>query len=133
MLGRTDRRLRMVALLLVFTVFAMATMLRLGYWQVVAAPDLVAGAIGSMTPPRTATLARAEIIDRDGVTLAQSASFDRLDAHPKDIPPERRAEIVETLAGILDLRATQRETYLAKLSTERPWDWLERPLTPEQS
>jgi cell division protein FtsI (penicillin-binding protein 3) len=100
---------------------------------VVAAPDLVADAIGSMSPPRTATLARAEIIDRSGVTLAQSATFDRLDAHPKDIPPQRRTEIVETLAGILDLRATERETYLAKLSTERPWDWLERRLTPEQS
>ena len=34
MLGRTDRRLRMVALLLVFAVFGTAAMLRLGYWQV---------------------------------------------------------------------------------------------------
>jgi len=133
MLGRTDRRLRMVALLLVFIVFAGAAMVRLGYWQVVAAPDLVAKAIGRMAPAKVATLARGEILDRQGVTLAQSATFDRLDAYPKDIPPERRMEVVETLADILDLRATERETYLAKLSTERAWDWLARRLTTEQS
>ena len=51
MLGRTDRRLRMVALLVVFALFGSATMLRLGYWQVVAAPDLVARAIDTMAPP----------------------------------------------------------------------------------
>ena len=97
MLGRTDRRLRMVALLVVFAVFGSATMLRLGYWQVVAAPDLVDKAIDTMAPPPRLTLARAEIVDRDGVTLAQSATFDRLDANPRDIPAERRADIVATL------------------------------------
>ncbi len=40
--GRTDSRLRMVAILLVFAVFATAAGLRLGYWQVVAADELTA-------------------------------------------------------------------------------------------
>ena len=133
MAGRTDRRLRMVALLLAFLVFGTAAMLRLGYWQVVAAPDLVVRAVDTMAPPLEPKLARGEIVDRAGVTLAQSASFDRLDAHPKDIPAERREEIVETLAGILGLGAAERQAYLAKLSTDRAWDWLARRLTPEES
>jgi cell division protein FtsI/penicillin-binding protein 2 len=133
MAGRTDRRLRMVALLLVFLVFGTAAMLRLGYWQVVAAPDLVERAVDTMAPPPEPKLARGEIVDRAGVTLAQSASFDRLDAYPKDIPAERREEIVETLAGILDLGAAERQTVLAKLSTDRAWDWLDRRLTADES
>lgn len=133
MLGRTDRRLRMVALLVVFAIFGSATMLRLGYWQVVAAPDLVDKAIDTMAPPPTLALARAEIVDRDGVTLAQSATFDRLDANPRDIPAERRAEIVATLTEILDLGPAEQAAYLAKLSSGAAWDWLARRLSPEQS
>ncbi len=133
MLGRTDRRLRMVALLVVFAVFGSATMLRLGYWQVVAAPDLVDKAIDTMAPPPRLTLARAEIVDRDGVMLAQSATFDRLDANPRDIPAERRAEIVATLTEILDLGPAEQAAYLAKLSSGAAWDWLARRLSPEQS
>ncbi len=133
MLGRTDRRLRMVALLVVFALFGSATMLRLGYWQVVAAPDLVDKAIDTMAPPPTLALARAEIVDRDGVTLAQSATFDRLDANPRDIPAERRAEIVATLTEILDLGPAEQAAYLAKLSSGAAWDWLARRLSPEQS
>ena len=133
MLGRTDRRLRMVALLVVFAVFGSATMLRLGYWQVVAAPDLVDKAIDTMAPPPRLALARAEIVDRDGVTLAQSATFDRLDANPRDIPAERRADIVATLTEILDLGPAEQAAYLAKLSSGAAWDWLARRLSPEQS
>jgi cell division protein FtsI (penicillin-binding protein 3) len=133
MLGRTDRRRRMVALLLVFIVFASATTLRLGYWQVVAAPDLVATALIKMAPPERAGPPRADIVDRHGIKLAQSATFDRLDAHPKDIPAERREGIVATLTEILRLRPAEQEAIMAKLSTERPWDWLERRLTPAQS
>ena len=133
MLGRTDRRLRMVALLVVFAVFGSAAMLRLGYWQVVAAPDLVSRAIDTMAPPPALTLARADIVDRDGVTLAQSASFDRLDANPRDIPDDRRAGIVATLTEILALTPEEQGTYLAKLSSGAAWDWLVRRLSPEQS
>ena len=41
-LGRTDSRLRMVAILLVFAVIGTAAGLRLGYWQVVASDELAA-------------------------------------------------------------------------------------------
>lgn len=133
MLGRTDSRLRMMALLLVFVMFGSAAVLRLGYWQVVAAPALASDAISSMTPPREARVARAQIIDRRGTVLAQTAAFDRLDAHPKDIDPEDRELIVATLTDILDLDVAEQEAYLAKLSSDKAWDWLDRRLTIQQS
>ena len=133
MLGRTDRRLRMVALLLIFAIFGSAAMLRLGYWQVVAAPDLAMQALSSMTVPESIKLTRADIVDRDGVVLAQSAFFDRLDVHPKDIKPEYREGIVETLTPILGLDTAEQAAYRTKLSSDRPWDWLERRISQEQS
>ena len=73
MMGRTDSRMRMVALLLVFAVFGSAATLRLGYWQVVAAPALAADAIVSMTPPKVVQLARAPIVDRDFMSVPPCA------------------------------------------------------------
>jgi len=133
MLGRTDSRLRMMALLLIFVMIGSAAVLRLGYWQVVAAPALAADAITNMTPPKTTEVARAQIVDRDGVVLAQSATFDRLDAHPRDIAPEEREGIVGTLADILDLSVEEQGAYLEKLANGRAWDWLDRRLTHLQS
>ena len=94
MLGRTDRRLRMVALLVIFSLFGTTAMMRLSYWQVIAAPDLVVKATGMMRAAPATTLARADIVDRNGKTLAQSTTYHRLDAYPVDIPAERRGEIV---------------------------------------
>ena len=71
MLGRTDRRLRMVAMLLVFTVFGGASIARLGYWQVVAAPELAAQAESRIAKPKALKPPRAQIVDRDGKVLAQ--------------------------------------------------------------
>jgi cell division protein FtsI/penicillin-binding protein 2 len=113
--------------------FGSAAVVRLGYWQVVAAPALAAEAISSLTPPKEARVGRAQIVDRDGTILAQTASFDRLDAHPKDIDPEERADIVATLADILDLSVAEQESFLAKLSSEASWDWLKRRVTHQQS
>jgi len=133
MLGRTDSRLRMMALLLIFVMIGSAAVLRLGYWQVVAAPALAVDAITNMTPPKTAEVARAQIVDRDGVVLAQSATFDRLDAHPRDIEPEEREGVVGVLTAILDLSVEEQEAYREKLANGRAWDWLDRRLTHRQS
>jgi len=133
MLGRTDSRLRMMALLLIFVMIASVAVLRLGYWQMVAAPALAADAITKMTPLKTTEVTRAQIVDRDGVVLAQSATFDRLDAHPRDIPPEKRELIVSTLATILELSVEEQEAYLEKLANGRAWGWLDRRLTHRQS
>ena len=134
MSGRTDRRLRMVAMLLVFTVFGTAATLRLGYWQVVAAPELVAQAEARIPKPRSPQPLRAEIVDRDGLTLAQTASLDRLEAHPNLVPDARRAEIVDRLVEILGQDSERvREAFTETLSTDEKWALLEPRLTAEQS
>lgn len=131
--GRTDRRLRMVALLVAFVIFASAAVVRLAYWQIVQAPVLVAEAAVHLAPPEADLPPRGDIVDRRGVVLAQATTLDRLDAYPKDIPEARRAGIVATLAEDLDLDAEAQERMLAKLSSEAPWTWLVRELTPQQS
>jgi cell division protein FtsI (penicillin-binding protein 3) len=133
MLGRTDRRMRMVALLVAFAVFAGAAVARLTYWQVSEAPRLAAKAISYMAPPSEPEPARAAIVDRDGVALARPATYDRLAAYPRTIPADRRAELVEVLAVTLGLDDEKRQAYLAALSTDENWTSLERRLTAEQS
>ncbi len=123
----------MTVLLLVFVLFGAAAMARLAYWQVIAAPELVERALGTMTAPDADAVARADITDRDGVVIAQSATYDRLDAYPRDIRDEDRAGVVETLAGILDLSAAERQAMLTRLSSDDSWTYLVRQLTPEQS
>ena len=123
----------MTVLLLVFVLFGAAAMARLAYWQVIAAPELVERALGTMTAPDAEGVARADITDRDGVVMAQSATYDRLDAYPRDIRDEDRAGVVETLAGILDLSAAERQAMLTRLSSDDSWTYLVRQLTPEQS
>ena len=96
--GRTDSRLRMVAIMLVFAVFATAAGLRLGYWQVVAADELTAEAIeAEQSTAEVAETVRADIVDRDGVVLAKTASLRPARAHPDIIDPEDQEAIVDTL------------------------------------
>jgi cell division protein FtsI/penicillin-binding protein 2 len=123
----------MVTLLVVFAVFASVAVARLAYWQIVRAPVLVAEAAVHLTPAEEDLPPRADIVDRNGTVLAQAITFDRLDAYPKDIPEERRAGIVATLADRLGLDAETQESISSKLASETPWTWLLRELTPEQS
>ncbi len=123
----------MVAILLVFAVLGTAASARLGYWQVIAAAELAPNAIQSMTPVRAALPARADILDRDGVVLAQTASFDSLDAHPSDIEPEDVELILDTLEPILRLDASEREAYAEKIQSGKLWTNLEARVTHKQS
>jgi cell division protein FtsI/penicillin-binding protein 2 len=123
----------MVALLVVFALFGTAIMLRLGYWQV-GRPDLVARALATMETLDPVAPARADIVDRNGHVLAQTIMYDQLVAYPISIPEERRADVVATLAGILDLDAEEQAAYLAILSDEdREWASLKLRLTPGES
>ncbi len=134
MLGRTDSRLRMLAILLVFVVFGSAAGLRLGYWQVVAADELTERyeAQTAWAPPPRAV--RGDILDRDGELLARLVSYDSLDAHPDIIDPANHVGIVDTLEVILDLDAAERERYLAALADVEDQHEVLRPrLTFEES
>lgn len=133
MLGRTDSRLRMVAILLIFAIFGTAAGLRLGYWQVIAADDLTAQVDAVLSSVKVEKTVRADIVDRDGVLLAKTASLDSLDAHPNIIDPADHQDIVDTLGAILDLGVKERATYLDRLATDAKWVNLDDRLTLAES
>jgi cell division protein FtsI/penicillin-binding protein 2 len=134
MLGHTDSRRRMVAVLLVFAIFAGATGVSLAYWQVVAAAELTAKMPRPAPVSATERTVRADIVDREGKLLAKMASFDSLDAHPDLVGPGRAEAVVATLDDILGLGAEERERFLAALSDPRSQhEVLRAELTFEQS
>ncbi len=133
MLGRTDSRLRMVGILMVFVIFATAAGLRLGYWQVVAAPELSKVAVTRMSKPEVVRIARAPIVDRNGRALARTVSLDRLNAHPVLIKPEARQGVVDVLTEILQLSPAEQQQYLDRISTDHEWVRLDMRLTQKES
>jgi cell division protein FtsI/penicillin-binding protein 2 len=124
----------MLAILLVFAVFASATGLRLGYWQVVAADELSAEIPRQSTAAAVERTIRADIVDRAGRLLARTASYDSLDAYPNLIDPDDHATLVDTLDAILGLQAGERERFLAALANrENKYTVLRDSLTYEES
>jgi stage V sporulation protein D (sporulation-specific penicillin-binding protein) len=118
-LGRTDSRLRMVAILLVFAVIGTAASLRLGYWQVVASDELTAqiDEVKARSEAASQKVVRADIVDRDGVVLAKTSSFDKLVAYPDIIDPDDLDPSVELLAALLDVNEGQRLAYMETLTS----------------
>ena len=82
MIGRTAGRRRMTVLLLIFVLFGAAAMARLAYWQVIAAPELVERALGTMTAPEADAVARADITDRHREALSKGVIGLQLHAGP---------------------------------------------------
>ena len=117
-LGRTDSRLRMVAILLVFAVIGSAASLRLGYWQVVAADELSGyiEAEKSRRAEKSQKVVRADIVDRKGTVLAKTSSFDKLVAYPDVMDPQDLEPSLDLLEVLLDLSARERLEYSEMLS-----------------
>ncbi|MEX1296224.1 MAG: penicillin-binding protein 2 [Candidatus Limnocylindrales bacterium] len=117
MLGRTDSRLRMVAILVAFAVIGVAASARLGYWQVVASDELTAQIVEvkQQAAQQAVHVTRADIVDRNGNVLAKTSSFDRLVAYPDIIDAEDLESDVDLLVALLDLSDRQRLEYLEKL------------------
>ncbi|HXQ96556.1 MAG TPA: hypothetical protein VN800_06500, partial [Candidatus Acidoferrales bacterium] len=86
MLGRTDRRGRLVAVLATFVLLATLVGVRLAYWQVAAHDQLVNLAQQQLGQPILEQATRGSIYDRTGVLLATTVYRDRLAAYPIDIP-----------------------------------------------
>ena len=134
MLGRTDRRLRMIALLTVFSVMGTATALRLGYWQVVEGPTLRARAQKSIPRPTEPPVIRGDILDHAGVALAQTVFRDRLVAYPELVPEARREALLEELAVVMGIPLeTATDRYAERLAGGAAYEILERQITPAQS
>ncbi|MEO6349614.1 MAG: penicillin-binding protein 2 [Candidatus Limnocylindrales bacterium] len=134
MLGRTDSRLRLIALMCVFGVFAGALMLRLAYWQVGQADDLQGKADEQLfTADAEEQIRRGEITDSNGTVLATTAYRDRLAAFPDVLNEEERPIVAQRLAAILGMSAEDETALVATFQSAAPYVIVSRRLTQEQS
>lgn len=116
MLGRTDRRLRIVVLLIVFAAFGVASIARLGYWQIARGQELQQQATSELERPVQEPAIRGNIYDRNGVVLATTAFRDTLSAYPDQISDAVRQKVVDALTPILQLDARAQSDLLARLA-----------------
>ncbi len=130
MLGRTDSRRRILALLAIFLVVSLALVTRTAYWQVVRGADLAAQAIASTSTRLEMAGRRGDIYDRSGtVLLATSVDRDRLVAAPDQLTPERRIQTADTLVGLLKLDAAGAVTLRARLAEPKGYVILARGIS----
>lgn len=134
MLGRTDSRGRLVLLLAVFVVTAVALVGRLAWWQVIRRDDLAAEARRQTSTRSEVPSRRGAIYDRSGVVvLAATIERDRLVAAPDQLSAARRREVVAELTTILGLDEGAAADLAAKLAADRPYVVLARGLDPQVS
>src|SRR3954468_3099241 len=118
MLGRTDSRLRLVTLLLVFGVIATLLGVRLAYWQLGQGPDLRRIATTQVQGPDAAEeIRRGDITDRRGDVLATTAYRDLLAAYPDLMSNGQRDQTAAGLAAILGLTDEQQAQLRAAFGT----------------
>ena len=102
--GRTDSRVRLLALLCVFLVGALALGARSAYWQIVDHQQLVSEAADQTTVTIETPSQRGDIYDRTGtVVLATTVQRERLVAAPDQLTPDQRRATVAELAELLGL------------------------------
>ena len=102
--GRTDSRIRLLALLCVFLVAALALGARSAYWQVVDHERLVTEAAAQTAVTIETPSQRGDIYDRTGtVVLATTVQRERLVAAPDQLTPDQRRATVAELAQLLGL------------------------------
>ncbi len=104
MLGRTDSRRRLVAVLVGLVVISTALVGRLAYWQVLQR-DRLAGLAEQQTMVRTEQPShRGTVYDRTGtIVLASTVDRSRLAGAPQKLSVEKRAAVAAALVSILGL------------------------------
>jgi cell division protein FtsI (penicillin-binding protein 3) len=134
MLGRTDRRSRLLLLLAGFLVIAGLLAARLAYWQVVRGADMRADAMAQLERSVTQPSVRGDIFDRSGtVVLATTTYRDLLAAYPARIDPDDRERVASELARILELDVETAEEVRETLHRGGEYAVLIRALTRRQS
>ena len=134
MLGRTDSRLRLLVLLVVFLLASLALVSRLAFWQVVERDWLLERALAQTTVRLETPSRRGAIYDRSGtVALATTVDRDRLAAAPRDMTPAERAQTADELIRMLQLDETAAETLRANLATDRAYVIVARGVMPSTS
>ncbi len=133
MLGRTDRRRRLIAVLAIFVLLSTVAGARLAYWQVAAHGMLVSMAQQQLNRPSVEAATRGSIYDSTGVLLATTVYRDQLAAYPDQIPTAQQAPMAATLAGILHLDAAATATLAGQLASNVPYVVLANDLSSAQT
>ncbi|MDL2335762.1 MAG: penicillin-binding transpeptidase domain-containing protein, partial [Chloroflexota bacterium] len=134
MLGRTDSRLRLVALLGTFAIIASLLGLRLAYWQI-GQEDMLRGIAAAqvLAPQDEQVIERGQILDRSGAVLATTAYRDMLAAYPDLMNDDQRVAVPAKLAQILGLTDQQAADLASRFTKDRPYVVVARELTESQS
>lgn len=133
MLGRTDSRLRLVALGVGFAIVATFLGVRLAYWQLGRTGELSRVAESQARQPAVAEVRRGDIVDRSGAVLATTAYRDLLAAYPDLMSPQERDENARRLTDILELDSERATRLKDELASGVPYVVVEQRLTEEQS
>ncbi len=115
-----QQRLMMVMLLLLFGVVAVTV--RIGWLTVTSGGEAYAASSDGLTPPR------ADIVDRNGVTLARTIDAWSIAVHPDRVISDP-AELAPRLHDLMPERST--EDYHAILTSGRSFSYLQRRALPE--
>ncbi len=95
---------RIVFTFSVVMVVLLGLILRTGYLQIVRGEELQKGALDQQTTDRQVSAKRGAILDRNGKTLAVSASVEQVSVSPNVIREQgNEDEVVRALSDILDL------------------------------
>ena len=134
MLGRTDSRLRLVALLGTFAIIASLLGLRLAYWQI-GQEDTLRGLAAAqvLAPQDEQVIERGQILDRSGAVLATTAYRDMLAAYPDLMSDDQRVAVPAKLAQILGMNVQQAAELASRFTKDRPYVVVARELTQSQS
>jgi cell division protein FtsI/penicillin-binding protein 2 len=132
MLGRTDSRRRLLALLVLFVVGSSALVVRTAYWQVVRGAEMKDRAATQTTTTITVPSRRGEIFDRSGtVLLATSLERDRLVAAPDQLTLEQRRTTGDELIRLLALDEAGAATLRERLDSDKGYVIVARGIEPE--
>ncbi len=134
MLGRTDSRRRLLALLVLFIVGSAALVARTAYWQVVRGAELTEKAEAQTTVTIEVPSRRGEIYDRTGtVLLATSVDRDRLVAAPDQLTPDQATQTADELERILALDEAGAAALRERLGSDKAYVVLAHGIEPDVS
>ena len=127
MLGRTDSRRRLLAILVVFAVGGASLVGRLAWWQVARGSELAADAHRQTTFRLEQPSQRGTIYDRSGtVVLATSVDRYRLIAAPHSLDLADRQKTAQGLVAILGLTGPDAVDLVTKMTSDRGYVVLTR-------
>jgi cell division protein FtsI (penicillin-binding protein 3) len=129
MMGRTDSRIRHLAILVVFAVVGACLVGRLAWWQVVRGADLAADARRETTIKLTDPSRRGTVYDRSGtVVLATSVDRFRLVASPRPLSLATRQKTAQYLVTLLSLQGQVAVDLATRMTSDRGYVVLTRGL-----